>query len=172
MLAVGAIGATTRSQYGAAMPICWPPIPPLTPEAAALKVRLAEDAWNTCDPEHVSLTCSLDSAWRDRTDLLRGRAAIARFLRRKWTRELDYCVAMELWTSGADRMAVRVASEWRDDSGNWYRSFGTEVWEVDCEGLVRQRRAATNDIPIRSVERRLRWVGPGPRPADHIDLGP
>jgi nuclear transport factor 2 (NTF2) superfamily protein len=150
--------------------ICVPCLP-LTGGAAVSKVRATEDAWNTGDPGSVSLEFSLDTAWRDRVDLLRGRAAVVRFLQRKWSRELDHRVAMELLLHSGDRIALRFVSEWHDDSGNWFRSFGNESWEINAAGLVARRIAAVNDQPIRSAERRLHWFRPGPRPEDHPGPG-
>ena len=147
-----------------------PPIPPFTREQdAALKVRLAEDAWNTRDPGRVSLAYTPDSRWRNRAEFLQGRAAIAAFLNRKWSRELDYRLIKELWGFRENRMAVRFAYEWRDDSGNWFRSYGNELWEFDAQGLMRRRVASINDASIRECERLYRWPL-GRRPDDHPGL--
>ena len=147
-----------------------PPIPPFTREQdAALKVRLAEDAWNTRDPGGVSLAYTPDSRWRNRAEFLQGRAAIAAFLNRKWSRELDYRLIKELWGFRENRMAVRFAYEWRDDSGNWFRSYGNELWEFDAQGLMRRRVASINDASIRECERLYRWPL-GRRPDDHPGL--
>jgi len=146
-----------------------PPLPPFTPETAALKVRLAEDAWNTRDPERVALAYTPDSAWRNRAEFLSGRDAIVQFLRRKWARELDYRLIKELWAHGADRIAVRFAYEWHDDSGNWFRSYGNENWEFDAHGLMRRRLASINDLPISEAERKYRWPL-GRRPDEHPGL--
>ena len=146
-----------------------PPLPPFTPETAALKVRLAEDAWNTRDPERVALAYTPDSAWRNRAEFFSGREAIVQFLRRKWARELDYRLVKELWAHGADRIAVRFAYEWHDDSGNWFRSYGNENWEFDAHGLMRRRLASINDLPITEAERKYRWPL-GRRPDEHTGL--
>jgi nuclear transport factor 2 (NTF2) superfamily protein len=146
-----------------------PPLPPFTPESAAQKVRLAEDAWNSRDPARVALAYTPDSSWRNRAEFLQGRAAIEAFLRRKWARELDYRLIKELWAFREDRIAVRFAYEWHDDSGQWFRSYGNENWEFDAEGLMRRRIASINDAPIAGNERRYHWSA-GPRPADHPSL--
>ncbi len=146
-----------------------PPVPPFTRETATQKVRLAEDAWNSRDPERVSLAYTVDSRWRNRSEFLNGREEIVAFLRRKWARELEYRLVKELWTFENDRIAVRFAYEWHDDSGNWFRSYGNENWEFDDEGLMRRRLASINDLPIRESERKYRWPL-GPRPADHPGL--
>jgi uncharacterized protein len=145
------------------------PVPPFDAESAALKVRLAEDAWNTRDPERVSLGYSLDSVWRNRAEFLHGRPAIVEFLARKWARELDYRLIKELWAFTGDRIAVRFAYEWRDDSGHWFRSYGNENWEFDAHGLMRRRIASINDLPIREPERKYHWPQ-GRRPDDHPGL--
>jgi uncharacterized protein len=147
-----------------------PPLPPFTPESAAIKARAAEDAWNSRDPERVSLAYTPDSVWRNRSEFFQGREAIKAFLTRKWARELDYRLIKELWTSGGNRIAVRFAYEWRDDSGNWFRSYGNENWEFDERGLMRHRIASINDLPIAPSERKFHWPAPGPRPADHAGL--
>jgi nuclear transport factor 2 (NTF2) superfamily protein len=146
-----------------------PPLPPFTPETAAQKVRLAEDGWNSRDPERVALAYTEDSAWRNRAEFLRGRTDIAAFLRRKWARELDYRLIKELWAFSENRIAVRFAYEWHDDSGQWFRSYGNENWEFDENGLMRQRHASINDLPIRESERKFHWP-PGRRPDDHPGL--
>ena len=146
-----------------------PPLPPFTAETAARKVRLAEDAWNTRDPATVALAYTTDSRWRNRAEFLEGRAAIEAFLRRKWDRELDYRLIKELWTFGDDRLAVRFAYEWHDDSGQWFRSYGNENWEFDAHGLMRRRLASINDLPITEAERRYRWAL-GRRPDHHPSL--
>jgi nuclear transport factor 2 (NTF2) superfamily protein len=146
-----------------------PPLPPFTPESAAQKVRLAEDAWNTRDPARVALAYTPDSTWRNRAEFLRGREAIEAFLRRKWARELDYRLIKELWAFRENRIAVRFAYEWRDDSGQWFRSYGNENWEFDNEGLMQRRIASINDAPIGASERKYHWPA-GPRPADHPSL--
>ena len=150
-----------------------PPLPPFTPETAAQKVRLAEDGWNSRDPERVSLAYTVDSRWRNRAEFLEGREAIVAFLRRKWARELDYRLIKELWGFRENRMAVRFAYECHDDSGNWFRSFGNELWEFDEHGLMRRRMASINDLPIAESQRLYRWPL-GRRPDDHpglTDLG-
>ena len=146
-----------------------PPLPPFDAESAAKKVRLAEDAWNTREPEKVALAYSTDSAWRNRAEFLAGRAAIVEFLRRKWSRELDYRLIKELWTFHGPRIAVRFAYEWHDDSGHWYRSYGNENWEFDDLGYMRRRIASINDLPIRESERKYHWPL-GRRPDDHPGL--
>ncbi|WP_442755064.1 DUF1348 family protein [Methylocystis sp. JAN1] len=146
-----------------------PPLPPFTRETAIQKVRMAEDAWNMRDPERVSLAYTIDSRWRNRAEFPTGRAQIVDFLKRKWARELDYRLIKELWTFADARIAVRFAYEWRDDAGEWFRSYGNENWEFDENGLMRLRYASINDLPIREGERKYRWPQ-GPRPADHPGL--
>ena len=146
-----------------------PPLPPFTPETAAQKVRMAEDAWNTRDPARVALAYTPDSSWRNRAEFLQGRAAIEAFLRRKWARELDYRLIKELWAFRENRIAVRFAYEWHDDSGQWFRSYGNENWEFDTDGLMQRRIASINDLPIAAGERKYHWPA-GPRPADHASL--
>ena len=146
-----------------------PPLPPFTPETAAEKVRLAEDAWNTRDPERVSLAYTVDGVWRNRSEFLSGREAIVAFLRRKWDKELDYRLIKELWAFHGARIAVRFAYEWHDSSGDWFRSYGNENWEFDASGLMRRRIASINDLPIRESERRYHWP-PGRRPDVHPSL--
>jgi len=146
-----------------------PPLPPFNGETAAQKVRLAEDAWNTRDPVRVVLAYSEDSRWRNRNEFLQGRPAIEAFLARKWNRELDYRLVKELWAFRDNRIAVRFAYEWRDDSGQWYRSYGNENWEFDAEGLMRLRLASINDARISAAERRLYWPL-GARPPEHPGL--
>ena len=147
-----------------------PPLPPFTLESAIEKVRMAEDAWNTRDPARVALAYSEDSRWRNRTEFIEGRPQIVAFLRRKWQRELDYRLIKEIWGCRENRIAVRFAYEWHDDSGQWFRSYGNELWEFDEAGLMRRRIASINDAPIAETERRYRWPL-GPRPADHPSLG-
>lgn len=142
-----------------------PPLPPFTRDTAVQKVRMAEDAWNTHDPERVALAYTIDSRWRNRAEFFQGREAIAAFLRRKWARELDYRLIKELWAFHDNHIAVRFQYEWHDDSGNWFRSYGNEQWEFDDTGLMRRREASINDVPIRETERLFRWPS-GPRPAD------
>jgi nuclear transport factor 2 (NTF2) superfamily protein len=147
-----------------------PPLPPFTPEAAVVKVRAAEDAWNGRNPEKVALAYTPDSVWRNRAEFLEGRPAIIAFLRRKWAKELDYRLVKELWTCAGARIAVRFAYEWRDDSGNWFRSYGNENWEFDERGLMRRRIASINDLPIAPAERKFHWPSPGSRPREHPGL--
>ena len=144
--------------------------PPFTAANAVAKVRMAEDAWNTRDPERVSLAYTEDSVWRNRAEFFQGRAAIQAFLRRKWSRELDYRLIKEIWAFGENRIAVRFAYEWHDDSGNWFRSYGNENWEFDARGLMQRRQASINDLPITEAERKYHWNAPGPRPKDHPGL--
>jgi nuclear transport factor 2 (NTF2) superfamily protein len=143
-----------------------PPLPPFVAiEAAVRKVRLAEDAWNTRDPARVALAYTTDSHWRNRAEFMQGREAIIAFLTRKWDRELDYRLIKEMWGFRDNRIAVRFAYEWHDDSGNWFRSYGNELWEFDERGLMRRREASINDIEIAEKDRRFHWPL-GPRPAD------
>jgi uncharacterized protein len=146
-----------------------PPLPPFNHDTAKQKVRLAEDAWNSRDPGKVSLAYTVDSRWRNRAEFLQGRDEIVQFLTRKWSRELDYRLIKELWAYEGARIAVRFAYEWRDDSGNWYRSYGNENWEFDEDGLMRQRLASINDLPIHESERKYHWPL-GRRPDDHVEL--
>ena len=146
-----------------------PPIPPFTRETAAQKVQMAEDGWNSRDAERVALAYTVDSKWRNRAEFISGRDAIVEFLRRKWERELDYRLIKELWAFGGDRIAVRFAYEWRDDSGNWFRSYGNENWEFDEHGLMRRRIASINDVPIADGDRKYHWPL-GQRPDDHPGL--
>jgi len=145
------------------------PLPPFTVDSAAEKVRLAEDAWNTRDPGRVALAYTPDSNWRNRSEFFQGREAIVAFLTRKWDRELDYRLIKELWAFHKNRIAVRFAYEWRDDSGNWFRSYGNENWEFDERGLMCRRLASINDLPISESDRKYRWPL-GPRPDDHPPL--
>jgi nuclear transport factor 2 (NTF2) superfamily protein len=146
-----------------------PPLPPFTAETAAQKVRLAEDAWNSRDPERIVLAYSEDTHWRNRAEFLDGRAAARLFLQRKWGRELDYRLIKELWTHAGHRIAVRFAYEWHDDSGQWFRSYGNENWQFDDAGLMTHRHASINDTPIREHERRFHWPL-GRRPDEHPEL--
>lgn len=146
-----------------------PPLPPFNAETAAQKVRMAENAWNSCDPEKVSLAYTEDSRWRNRGEFFQGREAIVAFLQRKWVRELDYRLIKELWTCHENRIAVRFKYEWHDDSGNWFRAHGNELWEFDEHGLMWRREASINDIPIDQSERQFLWPW-GPRPEDHPGL--
>jgi len=143
--------------------------PPFTESTAIQKVRLAENAWNSRDPEKVSLAYSPDSRWRNRAEFVNGRDEIVRFLTRKWAKELDYRLIKELWAFAGDRIAVRFAYEWQDDSGSWFRSYGNENWEFDAAGLMRRRYASINDLPITEAERKYHWPL-GPRPEDHPGL--
>lgn len=146
-----------------------PPLPPFTAETARQKVRLAEDAWNGRDPARVAQAYTPDSRWRNRAEFIDGRAEIEAFLTRKWSRELDYRLIKELWTFGGNRIAVRFAYEYHDDSGNWFRAYGNENWEFDDNGLMRRRIASINDLPIAESERLYRWPL-GRRPDDHPGL--
>jgi len=146
-----------------------PPLPPFTPDSASEKVRLAEDAWNARDPARVALAYSEDSRWRNRAEFIVGRAEIEAFLTRKWARELDYRLIKELWACHENRIAVRFAYEWHDDSGQWYRAYGNENWAFGEDGLMRRRIASINDLPIRPDERKYRWPL-GRRPDDHPGL--
>ncbi len=146
-----------------------PPLPPFTPETAAHKARMAEDAWNTRDPVRVAGAYTSDSRWRNRAEFFQGREAIEAFLGRKWTRELDYRLIKEVWAFTANRIAVRFAYEWRDAEDHWCRSHGNEQWEFDDAGLMRRREASINDVPIAEADRLFRWPL-GPRPADHPGL--
>jgi nuclear transport factor 2 (NTF2) superfamily protein len=147
-----------------------PPLPPFTPESAIIKVRAAEDAWNTCDPGRVSLAYTVHSKWRNRSEIFEGRSKIVEFLTRKWKRELEYRLIKELWAFTDNLIAVRFAYEYRDDSGNWFRAYGNENWKFDENGLMTHRYASINDLPIREVERKYHWDRKGPRPADHPGL--
>ena len=136
-----------------------PPLPPFTAETAAEKVRAAENAWNSQDPARVALAYTPDSNWRNRTEFLQGRDAITAFLTRKWSREHEYRLVKELWGFRVNRMAVRFAYEWHDDAGQWFRSYGNELWEFDDDGLMRRRVASINDLPIAETDRKLLWSG-------------
>ena len=144
-------------------------VPPFTLETAVAKVRLAEDGWNSRDPERVSLVYTEGSTWRNRVEFPVGRRQIVEFLRRKWARELDYRLIKELWSFDGNRIAVRFAYEWHDDSGNWFRSYGNENWEFDGAGLMQRRFASINDLPLQESERKFRWPL-GRRPDDHPGL--
>ena len=146
-----------------------PPLPPFTEETAAEKVRLAEDGWNSRDPEKVSLAYTPDSTWRNRSEFVEGRDEIVAFLTRKWERELEYRLIKELWTFGDNRIAVRFAYECHDAKGRWFRSYGNENWEFDESGLMRRRIASINDLPIAQEERKFHWPQ-GRRPDDHPGL--
>ncbi|HMN74261.1 MAG TPA: nuclear transport factor 2 family protein [Rhodoblastus sp.] len=146
-----------------------PPLPPFSGETAAAKVRMAEDAWNSRDPARVAQVYTPDTIWRNRAEFPQGRAAVQAFLERKWARELDYRLIKELWAFHANRLAVRFAYEWRDDSGSWFRSYGNENWEFDDNGLMRRRYASINDLPIPESSRLFHWPL-GRRPDDHPGL--
>ena len=146
-----------------------PPLPPFTEETATLKVRLAEDAWNSRDPDRVALVYTEDTRWRNRAEFPVGREEVRQFLRRKWARELDYRLIKALWAFTGPRIAVRFAYEWRDDSGNWFRSYGNENWEFNEQGLMTRRYASINDLPIAEGERKFRWPL-GRRPDGHPGL--
>ena len=137
-----------------------PPLPPFTEETARQKVQAAEDAWNTCDPERVAGAYTEDSAWRNRHEFVTGRAEIIEFLRRKWGRERGYALRKDMWAFHGNRIAVRFQYESHDASGQWYRSYGNELWEFDADGLMKRREASINDVPIAEAERRIF----GPRP--------
>ncbi len=147
-----------------------PPLPPFTRESAARKVRLAEDAWNSRDPERVSLAYTSDSRWRNRSEFLIGRPEIITFLKRKWERELDYRLIKELWAFDEHRIAVRFQYEWRDHTGAWFRAYGNEQWEFAPSGLMRRREASINDVPIAATDRKFHWPTPGSRPENHPGL--
>jgi hypothetical protein len=146
-----------------------PPFPPFTRDSALQKVRLAEDGWNNRDPLKVSMAYTVDSAWRNRAEFINGRTEIAAFLTRKWARELEYRLIKELWAFDGNRIAVRYAYEWHDDSGNWFRSYGNENWEFDEQGLMARRFACINDLPITTAQRKFHWPQ-GRRPDDHPGL--
>lgn len=146
-----------------------PPFPPFDAESAAKKVRLAEDAWNSRDPARVSLAYTPDTVWRNRAEFLSGRAAVVEFLTRKWNKELEYRLIKELWAFHHNRIAVRFAYEWHDDSGSWYRSYGNENWEFNDSGFMHRRMASINDLPIRESERLFHWPH-GRRPDEHPGL--
>ncbi|MFL6707856.1 MAG: DUF1348 family protein [Massilia sp.] len=146
-----------------------PPFPPFTHASAIEKVRLAEDGWNSRDPVKVSKAYTHDSAWRNRAEFATGRDEIVAFLSRKWAKELDYRLIKELWAVEGNRIAVRYAYEWHDDSGNWFRSYGNENWEFDADGLMQRRFACINDMPIKLEERKFHWPL-GRRPDDHAGL--
>jgi nuclear transport factor 2 (NTF2) superfamily protein len=146
-----------------------PPLPPFDENTATLKARAAEDAWNSKEPARVALAYTIDSGWRNRNEFITGRAEIETFLARKWQRENEYRLIKEVWGFRGNRMAVRFAYEWHDENGDWYRSYGNELWEFDEHGLMRRRIASINDLPIAERERLFRWTGTI-RPADHPGL--
>jgi nuclear transport factor 2 (NTF2) superfamily protein len=147
-----------------------PPLPPFTRETAIEKVRKAEDAWNSRDPQRVSLAYTVDSRWRNRSEFLQGRDEVVAFLTRKWAGEREYRLIKELWAFTDDRIAVRFAYEWQDEAGAWFRAHGNENWLFDENGLMRERHASINDVPISEGERLFHWDLSGPRPADHAGL--
>ena len=146
-----------------------PPFPPFTDETAAQKARMAEDAWNGRDPAKVALAYTPDSRWRNRAEFITGRAEIEAFLRRKWVRELDYRLIKEVWTHAGNRIAVRFAYEYREDSGSWFRAYGNENWQFDAEGLMEMHIASINEHPIAEADRKFHWPL-GRRPDDHPGL--
>lgn len=146
-----------------------PPAPPFTHETATQKARMAEDAWNSRDPQRVSLAYTPDSKWRNRSEFVSGREEIVAFLTRKWSKELEYRLIKEVWACEKSRIAVRFAYEWHDDAGNWFRSYGNENWEFDESGLMKRRIASINDLPIKESERKYHWPL-GRRPDDHPGL--
>jgi len=145
-------------------------LPPFTRETAARKARMAEDAWNSRDPARVALAYTQGSRWRNRAEFIEGREAIVAFLTRKWSRELDYRLIKEVWSFNENRIAVRFAYEWHDDSGAWFRSYGNELWQFDANGLMERRIASINDAPIAAADRLFHWDRSGPRPLDHPGL--
>lgn len=147
-----------------------PIVPPFTSETARAKARMAENAWNSCDPQKVSLAYTPDSRWRNRSEFIRGREEIVAFLTRKWIRELDYRLIKEVWAHEGERIAVRFAYEWHDDSGHWFRSYGNENWEFTPEGLMQRRIASINDQPIAEADRKFHWDRAAPRPENHAGL--
>lgn len=153
----------------AATPNIRPPLPPFTAETAAQKARAAEDGWNSRDAVKVSMAYTENSKWRNRAEIFEGRAKIVEFLQRKWAREIEYRLIKEVWAYTDNRIAVRFAYEWKDDSGQWYRSYGNENWEFDANGLMQARHASINDLPIREEERKFHWPQ-GRRPDDHPGL--
>ena len=146
-----------------------PPLPPFTPETAAQKARMAEDAWNSCDPVRVAGAYTPDSRWRNRSEFFAGTDAIVAFLQRKWEREREYRLIKDVWAFHGNRIAVRFAYECHDGAGHWFRCHGNEQWEFDDAGLMRRREASINDVPIAETDRLFRWPS-GPRPADHPGL--
>jgi nuclear transport factor 2 (NTF2) superfamily protein len=146
-----------------------PPLPPFTFETATEKVRKAEDAWNTRDPQKVSLAYTPDTRWRNRSEFLQGREQVVAFLTRKWAREHEYRLIKELWAFTGDRIAVRFAYEYRDDTGQWFRAYGNENWRFDANGLMAERHASINDLPIAEADRLFHWEQ-GRRPNDHASL--
>ena len=147
-----------------------PPLPPFTRETAVQKVRMAEDGWNSRDAERVSLAYTVKSTWRNRAEFLAGRPAIVQFRQRKWTRELDYRLIKELWAFEGNRIALRFAYEYHDDSGQWNRAYGNENWEFAADGLMQRRLVSINEAPIAAADRKFHWDASGPRPHDHPGL--
>lgn len=145
------------------------PVPPFTEDSGRQKVRMAEDAWNTRDPDRVVLVYTPDTRWRNRAEFPIGRDEVRQFLTRKWARELDYRLIKELWACAGNRIAVRFAYEWHDDSGQWFRSYGNENWEFNEQGFMQRRFASINDLPIKAAERKFFWPL-GRRPDDHPGL--
>jgi nuclear transport factor 2 (NTF2) superfamily protein len=152
------------------VPEARPPVPPFTPETAAETARVVEDLCNSCDPALVSSVCAVDGYWQERLERVQGRAAIGELLHRKWIREQSYRVIKEVWAFREDKIAVRCGSEWRDDSGNWFRSLGSESWEFAADGLIQCCFLSINDLPIRESERMFRWDRWAPRPPNHPSL--
>ena len=146
-----------------------PPLPPFTQQSAIQKIRMAEDAWNSRDPDRVVLVYTEDTRWRNRSEFPVGREEVRQFLRRKWSKELDYRLIKELWAFTGSRIAVRFAYEWHDDSGQWYRSYGNENWEFNDQGFMARRFASINDLPLKETERKFFWPL-GRRPDDHSSL--
>ncbi|MFB1298873.1 DUF1348 family protein [Mycobacterium sp. pW049] len=146
------------------------PVPPFSDESAALKARRAEDAWNTCDPEVVSMGYSIDSQWRNRSHFVSGREAIVQFLSEKWRREHEYRLIKELWAHSDNRIAVRFAYEYHTDTGEWFRAYGNENWLFNASGLMTHRHASINDVSIREGDRKFFWDRSGPRPDGHPGL--
>jgi nuclear transport factor 2 (NTF2) superfamily protein len=149
-----------------------PPLPPFTHETAVQKVRMAENAWNTRDPQRVAQAYTVDSVWRNRSEFFQGRDAIVEFLQRKWSRELEYRLIKDLWAFENSRIAVRFQYEYHDASGAWFRAYGNEQWEFDEHGLMRRREASINDVAIEELDRRFRWEPIGPRPEEYPGLKP
>ncbi|RYX94200.1 MAG: nuclear transport factor 2 family protein [Comamonadaceae bacterium] len=147
-----------------------PPLPPFTAETAAQKARMAEDAWNSRDPSRVAQVYTEDTQWRNRAEFPAGREQVKQFLERKWARELDYRLIKEVWAFTGNRIAVRFAYEWHDDSNNWFRSYGNENWEFNEQGYMQRRFASINDMPIKAEDRKFHWPL-GRRPDDHPGLG-
>lgn len=148
-----------------------PLVPPFRRDTAIAKVRVAEDLWNTRDPQRVAMGYTVDSRWRNRSTFLRGRGQIVEFLTDKWDHELEYRLIKELWAYGDDRIAVRFAYEYHDATGQWFRAYGNENWEFDPDGLMKARHASINDLPISPGDRLFHWDRSGPRPQDHLGLG-